>query len=82
MSWNHRFVASQNKKKNCVDDFGVKYFSKDDADRLLTALCSHYKMYVDYKGMHYCEFTIEWNSEKGYVNISMPKYVPALLQKL
>ena len=25
----------------CVDDFGVKYFSKDDADHLLTALRSH-----------------------------------------
>ena len=32
--------------------------------------------------MHYCGFTIEWNYEKGYVKISMPKYIPALLQKL
>ena len=32
--------------------------------------------------MHYCGFTIDWNYEKGYVDISMPKYVPALLQKL
>ena len=32
--------------------------------------------------MHYCGFTIEWNYEKGYVDISMPKYIPALLQKL
>ena len=66
----------------CVDDFGVKYFSKDDADHLLTALRSHYKISVDYEGMHYCGFTIEWNYEKGNVNISMPKYIPALLQKL
>ena len=32
--------------------------------------------------MHYCDFTIEWNYEKGYVDIFMPKYIPALLQKL
>ena len=66
----------------CVDDFGVKYFSKDDADHLLIALRSHYKISVDYEGMHYCGFTIEWNYEKGYVDISMPKYIPALLRKL
>ena len=32
--------------------------------------------------MHYCGFKIEWNYEKGYVGISMPKYIPALLKKL
>ena len=32
--------------------------------------------------MHYCGFTIEWNYEKCYVDISMPKYISALLQKL
>ena len=32
--------------------------------------------------MHYCGFTIEWNYEKGYVDIYMPKYITALLQKL
>ena len=32
--------------------------------------------------MHYCGFTIEWNYENVYVDISMPKYIPALLQKL
>ena len=66
----------------CVDDFGVKYFSKDDADHLLTALHSHYKISVDYEGVHYCGITIEWNYEKGYVDISMTKYIPALIQKL
>ena len=66
----------------CVDDFGVKYFSKDDADHLLNALCLHYKISVDYEGMHYCGFTIEWNYEKGYVDISIPNYIPALLKKL
>ena len=65
-----------------VGDFGVKSFSKDYAYHLLTAFRSYYKISVDYEGMHYCGFTIDWNYEKGYVDISMPKYVPALLQKL
>ena len=77
-------ITKQKKTKFClcVDDFRVKYFSKDNADHLLTALHSHYKKSVDYEGMHYCGFTIEWNYKKGYVDISMPKYIPALLQKL
>ena len=37
---------------------------------------------MDYEGIHYCGFAIEWNYEKGNVNISMPKYIPTLLQKL
>jgi hypothetical protein len=31
----------------CVDDFGVKYFSKPDADHLLDSLRQHYKISVD-----------------------------------
>ena len=63
-------VTKRGKKKIClcVDDFGDKYFSKDDADRLLTALHSRYKISVDYEGMHYCGLTIERNYEKGDVS--------------
>ena len=85
MSLNHWFVALQNKENKfclCVDDFWVKYFPKDDADPLITVLLLYCKISVDYEGMHYCGFKIEWNYERGYVNISMPKYIPALLQKL
>ena len=45
--------------------FGEVLDSKDDADHILTALRSHYKISVDYKGMHYCDFTIDWNYKKG-----------------
>ena len=31
----------------CVDDFGIKYFSKDDAEHLLTALKENYKLTTD-----------------------------------
>jgi hypothetical protein len=64
----------------CVDDFGVKYFSQDDADHLLNSLCNHYKISVDYTGKNYCGLTMDWDYAAGYVNISMPKYIPAMLK--
>ena len=66
----------------CVDDFGVKYFSQADADHLLDALKQHYKISVDLEGKNYCGLTMDWNYQQGYVDISMPKYIPAMLKKL
>ena len=66
----------------CVDDFGVKYYSQADANHLLDALKQHYKISVDYEGKNYCGLTMDWNYQQGYVDISMPKYIPAMLKKL
>ena len=44
-------MAPQHKKKTfnlCVDDFGTKYFSKDDAHHLIDTIKTNY------------EFTIDW----------------------
>ena len=66
----------------CVDDFGVKYFSKDDADHLLTSLrSSGFTVSTDWSGKNYCGLTLDWNYKDGYVDISMPKYVSAALLK-
>ena len=78
--WRHK--TRRTKFCLCVDDFGVKYFSPDDADHLLNALKKHYKISVDYEGKNYCGYTIDWNYTRGFVDISMPKYIPALLKKL
>ena len=59
----------------CVDDFGVKYFKKDDADHLIQTLQEHYEISIDYKGSNYCGLTLEWNYDQGYVDVSMPGYV-------
>ena len=32
----------------CVDDFGIKYYSKDDADHVLDSLRAHYKCTTDW----------------------------------
>ena len=66
----------------CVDDFGIKYFNKDDADHLLTSLQNHYTVTKDWEGKNFCGLTLDWNYTKQYVDISMPKYVKSLLHKL
>ena len=64
----------------CVDDFGVKYFNKADADHLLTALKTHYSLTIDWTGGDYCGLTIHWNYERRYVDISMPGYIDKVVQ--
>ena len=66
----------------CVDDFGVKYFNQDDANHLIQALQSNYKISTDWSGKHCCGLTFDWDyDQKGFVDVSMPKYVPKLLQR-
>ena len=66
----------------CVDDFGIKYFSKADADHLFSALAQHYQYTVDWEGTHLCGYTFDWNYDDGFVDLSMPTYIPSLLKKL
>ena len=63
----------------CVDDFGIKYFKKEHADHLLNALKTKYKISVDWNGTNYCGLTLKWNYALGYVDVSMPGYIPRLL---
>ena len=76
--WRHK--TRRTKFCLCVDDFGVKYFTKEDADHLLNALKSGYPTSIDWEGKNYCGFTLEWNYKKGYVDVSMPGYLPKMLQ--
>jgi len=62
-----------------VDNFGVKYVGKDNADHLIAALRKHYEVEEDWKGSLYCGITLNWNYAQGHVDISMPGYVDKLL---
>ena len=64
-----------------VDDFGVKYDSKEHADHLIHALRTHYELEEDWEGKLYCGITLTWNYIRGYVDISMPGYVDRLLAR-
>jgi len=65
----------------CVDDFGVKYFSQDDANHLINALKSSYKMTVDWTGNNYCGLNLKWNYKLNFVDIDMPGYIAKVLKK-
>ena len=38
-------------------------------------------MATDWDGKIYCGITLDWNYDKGYVDISMPGYIQRLLAK-
>ena len=63
----------------CVDDFGVKYCSRVDTDHLLDALCDLYIISVDWKGSLYIRLNLKWDSIQRIVQVSMPKYIAAVL---
>ena len=77
--WEH--VTRPTKFCLCVDDFGIKYFCKDDADHLLNALRQHYEITTDWKGKNYCGLTFHWNYIEQYVDVSMPGYIEKIKHK-
>ena len=65
-----------------MDDFGIKYNSKQDAQHLLDAIGTNYKYTCDWTGSNHCGLTLEWNYEAGHFDISMPGYVEKTLARL
>ena len=59
----------------CVDDFGVKYFNRNDTDHLLNTLGKNYNI-------NFCSLKFEWNYKDGYVYVSIPGYIKDALRKL
>ena len=66
----------------CVDDFGIKYTTKDDANHLLNAIQSSYTISIDWEGKQYVGLSLNWNYDKRYVDLSMPGYIKKVLQRL
>jgi hypothetical protein len=64
-----------------ADDFGIKYFCKADADHLFAAIHDKYALTKEWTGESYLGLTLKWNYPAGYVDISMPDYVPKALAK-
>ena len=59
----------------CVDNFSIKYNNENDLNHLLDALRVKYEISTDLTGNNYIGLTIKWEYDKGYVDISMPKYI-------
>ena len=66
----------------CVDDFGIKYYTKDYADHFLHAIGQTYKYTTDWDGTNYCGLKLDWNYAEGYVDISIPGYIKKTLQRI
>ena len=66
----------------CVDDFGIKSYSKEDSDHLINALKTIYNVTVDWEGQEYCGLHFDWDYYNGTVDISMPNFTNKTLVRL
>jgi hypothetical protein len=64
-----------------VDDFAIKYTNRTDAEHLLDALRTGYKMSVDWDAERYCGLILKWDYNKRTVDLSMPGYIERALQR-
>jgi hypothetical protein len=65
-----------------VDNFGVRYTDRTDADHLIaTALCTAYEVSLDWTGSQYCGLSLKWDYTKRTCNMSMPGYIDRALQR-
>ena len=55
-----------------VNNFGVKYTRKHNADHRINTLCALYTITVDQTGSLYCGLNLVWYYGRGHVDISMP----------
>jgi hypothetical protein len=64
-----------------VDDFGVKYVSREHAENLMTCIKKNYSISSDWNGTAYCGLTLDWDCNDRTVGLSMPGYIKAALHK-
>ena len=64
-----------------VDDFGVRYSTRADAEHLIAALKENYKVSLDWTGERYCGLTLKWDYIARTCDISMPGYIERALQR-
>jgi hypothetical protein len=64
-----------------VDDFLVKYNTEADADHFLDTLRLQYEITVDPTASKYLGYAIAFDDTAHTVTLSMPEYVPKLLQR-
>ena len=78
--WKHRTRCTR--FVSCIDDFAIKYYSKEDLDHFLKSVAKHYEYYIDRSGSNYIGLKLDWDYGRQWVNISMPNYIPKLLKRL
>lgn len=66
----------------CIDDITLKYYSEADLKYFITAFKNHYDYHIDHSGSNYIGLTLKWNYKQGWADVSMPIYIPNILQRL
>ena len=64
-----------------VDDFGVRYTNKDDADYLIQCLQEEYELHEDWDGDIYIGMSLKWDYDARTVELSMPGYIQNALTR-
>jgi hypothetical protein len=64
-----------------VDDFGVQYVGRENAQHLVDVIAAKYKMTTDWTGALYCGVTLKWDYKARTVDLSMPGYVAKALAR-
>ena len=62
-----------------VDDFGIRYTKRDDADHLIATLQQHYEVSLDWTGARYCGLSLQWDYVNRTCDVSMPGYIERAL---
>jgi hypothetical protein len=64
-----------------MDNFGIKYINKTDANHLIQTLQQDYEIEEDWEGTQYLGITLDWDYKKREVHLSMPGYVEQALAR-
>ena len=64
-----------------VDDFAVKYSKMEDFEMLVNTLKELYELTINLNGSKYLGYDIQFDDEAHTVSLSMPNYVPKLLER-
>jgi hypothetical protein len=64
-----------------VDDFGIKYVHRADADHLLACLEKNYKITTNWNGNKYLGMDIDWAADMQSVKLSMKGYIAKVLAR-
>ena len=65
-----------------VDDFGVKYVGRENAEHLIKSLnAAGYEVSTDWTGDLYCGITLKWDYTLRTLTIAMPGYIRKLLNR-
>jgi hypothetical protein len=64
-----------------VDDFGVEYAGRENAQHFINVLKKLYEITTNWKGDKFLGLTIQWDYEARTCNISMPGHIKKALQR-